>query len=173
MQNVAQRAERVRDLRAQVSEITAEEAKDILFIESSPGRQPVTLYSLLTGEPVRVPRYMVESVMNKRLSDGRFAFTGDPDRAPVYKKGAVKCFLHPDAPERAIIEDLGIESVCGSAMLRSQNSKRIHAQHRHKQEWAAYQEHIADQKSAEEIARQQQQLEATMALAKAATRRSA
>jgi hypothetical protein len=49
--------------------------------------------------------------------------------------------------------------------LANSYSKHIHAQHRHKQEWAAYQEYVKEEKEKQAQARQDKQLEATLAIA--------
>ena len=160
-------AERVRDLRSQISELTAEDQGEVLFLEISPGRNPVTLYRTDTGEPKTFPQYMVNALLEKRLPDDRYAFTSDQDSVPTFQQGQVKCFLHPESPERDIVEELGMGGInCPAAHLRSAQSKRIHALHRHSQEWAAYQEHINEQRRVETESRQEQQLEATLAIAK-------
>ena len=166
VQEVMQRAERVRDLKGQIAELTAEEQGDILFIDVSPQRKRVALYSMLNGEPIRVPIYMAQVLLQHKLPDGRFAFTSDQGKAPHYKKGTTKCFLHPEAMERSIIDELGLGGVaCNSAGLANPHSKRIHAQHRHKQEWAAYQENLNGRKEEENRQRMDKQLEATLAIA--------
>src|SRR3990167_551583 len=163
--NVSERAERVRDLKTQISELRAEDEGEILFIDASPQRRLATLYSTLDGEPILFPAYMVEAILSKQR-DGKYLFVSDPGRAPEYKRGTVKCFLHIDAPERVILEEIGLGSKeCPAGSLASTHSKRIHALRRHKDEWAAYQEYINDQKEAVREARQEKQLEATLALA--------
>ncbi len=170
-QNVAERAEKARDLKAQISELSAEDAGEILFLEISPGRVPVTIYRSDTGEPVPVPEYMVKNVMGNRLQDGRFAFVAKKEDAPVYQPGTAKCFLHADSPEREDLKELGLSGItCPAGNLANLHSKRVHGQRRHKQEWAALQELVKDRKEAKQEARQQEQLDATLALAgKAAT----
>ncbi|KKM66813.1 hypothetical protein LCGC14_1477440 [marine sediment metagenome] len=169
-QNVGVRAEKVRDLRKQVAELAPEDEPEILFQSISPGRQPVTVYSIQDGEPIAVPAYMIGAVMEKTLADGRFMFTAEKKDAPEYKPGNVKCFLHPDSPERAILEEIGLSAAtCPADQLGSLHSKRQHGLHRHKQEWAAYQEFVEDAKEEKREARQERQLEATLALARGDT----
>ena len=168
-QDVGVRAERVRDLKSQIAGLGAQEIGEIVFQEISPGREPVTIYSVVDGEPIPVPAYMVEAVMGKTLDDGRFMFVAQKKNAPEYTLGSVKCFLHAESPERAILAEIGLAAAsCPAAHLASPHSKRMHAQHRHKQEWAAFQEYVTAQKTAEYEARQQAQLDATLDIARAA-----
>ena len=165
-QNVAERAEKARDLKAQISELSAEDAGEILFLEISPGRVPVIIYRSDTGEPVPVPEYMVKNVMGNRLKNGQFAFVSKKEDAPEYRPGTVKCFLHPESPEREDLVELGLAGAsCSAGNLANLHSKRVHGQRRHKQEWAALQELVKDRKEAKQDARQAQQLDATLAIA--------
>ena len=162
----AAQAERVRDLTGQLKGIGQQEMPGILFQEISPGREPVVIYSVEDGRPVPVPAYMLGAVMTKTLEDGRFMFVSDAKDAPEYKLGDVKCFLNPDSPMRGMVEAVGLGAMtCRKATLSSEHSRRIHGQHRHKQEWAAVKEYIEDQKEAKREARQDEQLTATLAIA--------
>ncbi len=165
-----EQAERLRDLRGQVSGLEGQNVGEVVFQEISPGRQPVTIYSVENGEPVSVPAYMLNAVMEKQLDDGRFRFVGKKEDAPEYKLGTVKCFLHPESPERKILTEIGMSTIsCPAAHLANQHSKRIHAQHRHKQEWAAYHEYKGEQETKKYNERQDKQLEATLEIARAAS----
>ncbi|KKL57774.1 hypothetical protein LCGC14_2232040 [marine sediment metagenome] len=136
-------------------------------MENSPGRAPVTVYSIEDGRPVAVPAYMLGPVMTKTLEDGRFMFVSRAEDAPEYKLGTVKCFLNPDSPMREIVEAVGLGAIkCLKVTLRSEHSKRMHGQHRHKQEWAAVQEYLEDRKEEKREARQDEQLEATLSIAR-------
>jgi len=166
--NVAERAQDIRDLRGQISELR-DHGQEILFRETSPARKKVPIYSLVDGEEIYIPVNLLERTLEKRLPDGKFMFTARQHEAPEYKRGNVKCFLHPESIERAVLDEVGLTGItCNSAHLRSAHSKRIHALHRHSQEWAAYQEHMENQKETERNARQDAQLEATLAIARAA-----
>jgi hypothetical protein len=112
---------------------------------------------------------MVEEVMQQTLPDGRFAFTSDQSKAPPYKLGDVKCFLHPDSPERPVLNEIGLAGAfCPAAHLANQYSKRMHAQHRHRRQWEAYQEYLGQQDRKKYEDRQDRQLEATLEIARAA-----
>ncbi|HLE80169.1 MAG TPA: C2H2-type zinc finger protein [Dehalococcoidia bacterium] len=170
-QDVAERAEKARDLRGQLGQLSVDaERSGIIFLDASP-RKVVTLYSMLNGEPISIPEYMVNRVLQNRLTDGRYAFTSDARLAPEHRKGQIRCFLHPESPERSILGEIGLGGThCPAAHLANQHAKRIHAQHRHKQEWAAYNEYLDDQKEQVREARQEKQLEATLGIARAAAR---
>jgi hypothetical protein len=162
----AVQAERLRDLRGQVAEIGQNDMPEILFQHISPGREPVTVYSTKDGCPTPIPAYMLGAAMQLTNEDGTFRFVADPKKAPEYKLGTIKCFLHKDSPERPILELVGLGSVtCPKATLASLHSKRQHGLHRHKQEWAAWQEFVESEKEAKREKRLDQQLEATQALA--------
>ena len=167
MPGKAATAERVRDLKSQIANLSAEEVGDILFLEISPGREPVTVYSKEDGSPVLVPSYRINEVMSLTDSEGNHRFVAEAKDAPEYRPGTVKCFLHKDSPERPILEMVGLQSAtCPKATLASDHSKRMHALHRHKNEWIAYQGYVEDQKEAKREKRLDEQLDATLALAR-------
>ena len=168
--NVAERMQNIRDLKTQIDEFRNDpDEQEIVFREISPRRKKVTIYSMTDGEPLQIPIAILERTLEKRLPNGDFMFTARKEQAPEYKLGEVKCFLHPESPERPILNDIGLATVsCDAAHLANQHSKRIHAQHRHKQEWAAYSEYIEEQKEQKYQEQQSKQLEATLAIARAA-----
>lgn len=170
VQDTGRRAEAVRDLKSQIAELSGQDAAEVVFIDVSPRRQRVTLYRMDTGEPVPVPAYMVEGIMaNAKLPSGGFAFTSDASKAPEYKLGTVKCFLHPDSPERPVLEEIGLGyAFCPAAHLPNEYEKRLHGQHRHRKQWDAYQDYLARQERKKQEDRQDKQLEATLAMARAA-----
>ena len=165
---VAVDAEKRRDLKSQLDGLNTQDQGEIIFMHISPGREPVTIYRAKTGEPVEVPAYMVRAVMEKE-EDGRPMFVARKEDAPEYKLGTIKCFLHADSPERPILEEIGLSGVtCPAAHLASQHARRQHGLHRHKQEWAAYQEFMEDEKEGKREARLDKQLQATLDVAERA-----
>lgn len=161
-------AQRIRDLRGQIAELSNEDESDILFQEISPRRKKVTIYSMTDGEPISIPAYMAEPALNKARPGGGFMFTADPADAPEYKMGNVKCFLHPESPYRAsgVLEEAGIAAkVCHSGHLASKFAMEEVARSKHRKEWAALEAYLAEQKEAQIEERQVRQLEATLALA--------
>ena len=105
--------------------------------------------------------------MTKKV-DGEYMFTDNPKEAPEYRKGTIKCFLHADSSERAtgVLAEIGLAGkTCPAQSLASVHSKRIHGERRHGREWAAYKEYLDDRKEEKAIARQEEQLAATLAIA--------
>jgi hypothetical protein len=169
MPGKAATAERVRDLKSQIAGLSAEEVGEILFLEISPGREPVIVYSAENGAPTPVPAYRIGEVMGLTDKDGNHRFVAEAKNAPKHKLGTVKCFLHVDSPERAILEEIGLGAIrCSKDTLASLHSKRQHAMRRHKQEWAAYQEYVEYRKEEVREARQDKQLDATLSIARGA-----
>jgi hypothetical protein len=110
---------------------------------------------------------MLGAAMQLTNEDGTFRFVALAKDAPEYKLGTIKCFLHPDSPERPILELVGLGSAtCPKATLASLHSKRQHGLHLHKQEWAAYQEFVESEKEAKREKRLDEQLEATLSIAR-------
>lgn len=173
-ETVEERAEVARDLQVEARRALGveNERQEWTITDASPRRKLYVLYSTTTGERIEVPRFIFDTAI-KRMVPGtnQFAFTAFKDRAPVYKPGAVKCFLHPESPERDALTEIGIFATCNAAELRNQHSKRMHAQHRHRDEWAALQEHIQEQERQTLRDEQRQQLNATLELARAANSR--
>ena len=172
MQDTATKERRIRDLKGQIADLDAQDEGEWLFMENSPARKKVKLYSMIDGEPVMIPKYMAGAALNKRRPQdegGGFMFTDNQGEAPEYVVGDTKCFMHRDSPERAILKEIGLGSVfCPAANLGGVYSRRIHGQNRHRKQWAAYQEYVTAAKEAETTARQERQLEATLAIARGA-----
>lgn len=171
--NEAQKMQQARDLLGQVEELKgSEDEKEIIFKETSPQRKKVPIYSMRDGEKLMIPRSIMQATLNKIDRDtGKFAFTAFQEEAPEFKMGEVKCFLHPDSSDRHLLDDMGmVGKTCPAAHLANQYSKRMHALHRHKSEWAMYQEFIEDAKEERYNQRQDEQLAATLAIAEAAGR---
>lgn len=168
MPGVAERERKARDLRGQIAGLDPGLEGEIAFQHIRTRRELVTLYSMADGEPIPVPEYMVAAAISKQLDDGRYMFTDNPDEAPEYRRGTVRCFLHADSSERAsgVLDEIGLGAkTCPAGHLASAHSKRMHGQHRHHQEWEAYQEYLEEQKEEEREARQEKQLKATLAIA--------
>lgn len=160
------KAEDRRDLLRNMSDFDVADRQDIIFRETSPDRKKTTIFSMSTGEPLVMPLYQARNAMNKTLSDGTPMFTSKQELAPEYRLGTIKCFLHAEAEEHSILEEIGLGGVhCPKATLSNVHSKRIHAKNRHQREWEAFQDHMADLDKAEEKVRQKEQLDATLALA--------
>ena len=164
-----QRAQDVRDLRNQIGTLEADQ-QEIVFREISPRRVKRTIYSMTSGEPLTMPRYMAERAISKRLDDGSYMFTARQEEAPEYKLGEIKCFLHPESPDQVILAEIGLSGIhCPKATIANPHSKRMHALHRHHDEWEAYQDYLDDKKETASSQRQQDQIDATLALAQKAS----
>lgn len=167
----AEQAQRARDLRAQLTEIGAGDRGDqeMQFIEWSPGRKLVKLWSMQDGQEITIPQYMVMGAITKRLPDGRFAFTAHQNEAPAFKDGEVPCFLAANSPERTsgLLEAAGLSHLppCPAEHLRSNYSKRIHAFNRHRQAWESLQDHVATQEREMERGERRQQTDAMLQMA--------
>ena len=166
---VAQRLEEVRDMRVQISELSADDAKEMSLQEFSPGRKILTLYSMTDGEQIDVPQYIAAQALSKRLADGRYAFTAFKTQAPAYKEGNVRCFLADDSPEResGLLAEAGLDHLppCPAKHLRSTLSKRVHGQNRHIQAWPTLQEYLQEKDREETRTEQRKQTDAMLALA--------
>lgn len=168
-QETATRERKASDLRSQLGGIDKSLVGDVVFQHIRTGRNPVTVYSMEDGEAIPVPEYMLRAVFSKKLPDGRWMFTDDPDEAPEYRWGTVKCFLHAESVERVsgVLEEIGLAGKipCIAGKLASIYAKRRHGQNRHSKEWEAYQEHVGEQKEKTQNERQEKQLAATLSLA--------
>jgi len=165
-----QRAQDVRDLRNQIGTLQVEEQQEIVFKEISPRRVKRTIYSMTSGEPLTMPRYMAERAISKRLDNGGYMFTARKEEAPEYKLGEIKCFLHRESPDQVFLQEIGLSGIyCPKATIANPHSKRMHALHRHHDEWEAYQDFLNDRKETATNKRQQDQIDATLALAEKAS----
>jgi hypothetical protein len=163
--SVEEKAQRKRDLLVEVQGLDQEDMPEIIFKETSPARRRVMIYSMRDGEPLPIPKYMLDRTLSKRLDDGTFMFTTRKEEAPEYKLGTIRCFLHPESPDRVILEEIGLSGAsCPAAGLATLHAKRMHGLHRHKEEWDAYQEFLTDKKEADAIAEQRAQTAAMLAL---------
>lgn len=171
MSEVAIRAEAARDLRTQLSELSREDEPTVLFQEWSPGRKLVSLWSMQDGQEIRIPQYMVGPAIMKR-ANGQWLFTAQKELAPAVQEGRVPCFLAANSPEResGLLAQAGLDHLqpCLAQHLRSNYSKRTHAENRHKQSWAILQDYLAEQAENEAKADRRQQTEAMLAMAEQA-----
>lgn len=162
----AVRAAQREDLKRSLGALDAADREVVFEVKKTHG--DVLFYSMETGEPAYFPSWFADRIAAKRDEQGRPRFTPYQSQAPEYKQGTVKCFLHSESPERAILEEIGIVKTCPAAKLANNYSKRIHGQHRHKQEWAMYQEHLNEARQDRYEADAAEQRDAMMQLAQAA-----
>lgn len=157
-------AEAARDLKAQLAGLGGEDEQEIQFIEWSPGRRMVTIWNMQTGEEITLPRYQALAALNTPNPRGGWMWTAHKEQAPPQKLNSVKCFLHPESPERALLDEIGITQVCFSAQLANESAKRRHAR-RHPQSWEQYQEELQRRERAAEKEAQAAQTQAILELA--------
>ena len=104
----------------------------------------VYLYDTVTRERSVCNRNMLKQHLEKKRKDGTFVFTTKvPKVGP--KRGALRCMLHPDNPNRSHYDDLGLPS-CPKANLTSPFQVRRHMEKRHKQEWATLEQERVERK---------------------------
>lgn len=160
-----ERQEAARDLRNQISDISADDEQEIQFTEWSPGRKYVTLWNTIDGEEVSLPRYQAVAALNTPRPDGKgYMWTSVKENAPERKLGTVKCFLHPDAPERELLNEIGVTQVCMTEHLANETAKRRHAR-RHPSTWEQYQEEVTRRQVEADRLRADKQTDAIMKLA--------
>ena len=92
----------------------------------------VTLYDTLTGVPSQVLQYLVPGTLRKKRADGSRVFDPVPPAA-MPKRGALKCTLHADNPNRAAYDEMGLP-VCRKANLPNVFQVEQHMAHRHRVE---------------------------------------
>lgn len=162
MEYAAEREEQRRDLLKQVEGIEQDQA-EIVFADTSPRRPMAIIYATLDGEPLVVTRKRARKLLERNLPDGTFMFTADSKKAPVYKKGDVKCFLHRESPERELMNSLGLAGkFCPAGQLANSYAKYIHESGKHVKSYEIWEKHIKDDKEQAAIDRQERQFGATM-----------
>lgn len=165
----AQRAEEARDLRRQLQGVENTFLNDVIFMETSPPKRITTLYSMTDGEPIHVFEYRAHMYLDRTLPDGTPQFTAYKERAPVYRQGTIKCFMAKESPDRDILNELGIVKVCNAEHLPNEFAKRQHARSKHKHEWAAYEDFLAQRREDEYREQQAMQAQAFRILAEERT----
>ena len=95
----------------------------------------VFVWDTRTFEKIPVLYYMLPKVLRRRRQDGSFRFTThDPNKKPVH--GQIKCYLHPDSPDRKHYNELGFR-VCKKANITNDYQLKQHMKKKHPQEWEA------------------------------------
>ena len=170
----AELLERQRDLAAQDAALKAESNEDVVFQDMTKRPPPIRVYAMADGEPIDMPPWIARMAMAKRYTDGRYLFTADASKAPTYKLGAVKCFLHAESAARTsgLLEAAGVDMwTCKAEHHPSKYAMEEIAKSKHSKQWAALQAYIKEQERLEEKAERRQQLEATLALAGTAAKK--
>jgi len=164
--------EEQRDLKRQIGdldELAAAEKRGILFKVTTPPTVFHTLYRMDSGQSFQCPEFALELTLNKRDKiTGDLIFTAKKSLAPEYKLGTISCFMGVDSPLKDELAEIGLVATCPKGNISNVFSARRHGMSRHRQEWAAWQEHLDTKKEAKAEERQESQLEATLELARQA-----
>lgn len=165
-----ERAEQARDLKSQLAGLDAEDQSGISFEEWSPGRTYVTIWSMETGEEVSLPKYQAVAALNTPSARGGWAWTAKKELAPEPRVNETRCFLHPESPERAFLDEIGVMTVCMSGKLGGNGAKWEHARNRHPISWKRYDEAKKEIEARENRTRDDQRTDAILELAKKAAK---
>ena len=168
MVNQAERVEDAVNLRNQIEALGVVPESDLLFRDTTPRRHWETLYSMSTGEAIRVMAHRLESVLKKRLPDGSPAFTARQEQAPLYVLGTVKCFLSRGSSQRDLVDQLNIAPgyYCPAEHLANEMAALTHAEHRHPSRWKAMLAHKNKVEQDDWRQRQEAQVSAILELAR-------
>jgi hypothetical protein len=121
------------------------------------------LYATLDGEPIIVTKKRARILFQRRLPDGRPMFVSNIKKAPTYRKGEEKCFLHKDSEERKGLPALRSLAFCPAGQLANAYAKYAHETGgKHVKSYQIWEKHLADAKEKATIERQDRQFEATM-----------
>lgn len=167
-ETIEERAEVARDLRiaAQQALGVENERKEWTMEDVSPKRKLYRLFSMTTGEEIWVPKFVFDNAVNRLIPGTRkFAFTARKDLAPKEVKGRLKCIFHPDAPEAEAMREIGIQLTCDANELRSNYSRRVHAENRHNTAWKMYSEEVDAREREEEREERREQTAAMLEMA--------
>lgn len=116
----------------------------------------VILYHTETFEPSRINRNQFRAHLQRRLPNGKLAFTADkPAQAP--RRGHVPCWLHASTPERQLYDSLGL-ATCRKAELRNEFQAERHMIKTHSQEYATIKARLEKLEKEEDRAFQRQML---------------
>lgn len=111
-------------------------------------RGRIFIYDTLTGDRSEVLVTMLPQQLRKTRKDGSLVFTTvKPDFEPV--KGTIKCLLHPDDPNRAYYDTLGLPT-CPKSNITSTYHLIGHMRHRHKMEYGVIEQSRLDIEKVEE-----------------------
>jgi len=113
----------------------------------------VYIYDTVTHERSVCNRNMLPGALKKKRPDGSLVYTtARPIEQP--RRGALKCLLHPDDPNREHYNDLGL-ATCMKSNLTSPFQVKRHMQKRHPMEFATIEEERIAKEKADDRAFQQ------------------
>lgn len=164
----AQRIEEALNLKRQLGVLDNIADSDMIFQDTSPPARWETIYSMETGEAIRVKRHRLISILEKRLPNGTAAFTATQGNAPEYRLGAVKCFLARGSKEREEIDAMNIAPgyYCVAEHLANEGAAITHAEKRHPSRWKNYQNQLQRMERQSDRERQDAQTAAILELAR-------
>ena len=119
--------------KAQVLDKGKEEGSSPMVAKELTSAGYVFIYDTITGDVSKCNRNMLLQHLKKKRPDGSTVFTLTDPKIPQ-KGGTFKCYLHPDDPNRARYDDMGL-AVCKKSNLASKFQRNRHMQKRHKMEW--------------------------------------
>ena len=95
----------------------------------------VYVYNVQTGSESVINRNMLPQQLEKRHADGSYLFsTQRPTNIPR-PNANIKCTLHPDGPDRAKYDGMGL-IVCEKDNLLTDMDRDTHVRRRHPRAWA-------------------------------------
>lgn len=96
------------------------------------------IWDTKTGEVSTTNLNMLETQLSKTRPDGSRVFTTVNPHIEPYR-GTIKCLLHPDDPDRALWDSMGL-STCIKDNFPNEYEKSRHMSRRHRSEWASIEE---------------------------------
>tara|TARA_R100000781_G_scaffold64433_1_gene40679 strand:- start:384 stop:953 length:570 start_codon:yes stop_codon:yes gene_type:complete len=93
------------------------------------------VYDNFTGDRSVVNRNMLPQQLQKRRTDGSYAFTTKKPEGIAPVVGKLKCRLHKDDPDRELFDSWGLP-YCTKENLTASHDLRVHMERRHRREWA-------------------------------------
>lgn len=118
----------------------------------------VYVYDSRTFERAPVLYYMLPSILRRRREDGSFIWTtNDPKQLP--RRGAMKCLLHKDSPDRAEYDKMGLRT-CKKSNIINAFEVKMHMQKKHPKEWQALEDQRKERERQEDRAAQKALYEA-------------
>jgi len=110
----------------------------------------VYVWDSRTFERAPVLYYMLPSILRRRREDGSFIWTtNDPKKLP--KRGAMKCLLHKDSPDRKLYDEMGLRTCKKSNIINAFEVKQ-HMQKKHPKEWQALEDQRKERERQEDRA---------------------
>lgn len=95
----------------------------------------VPMFDTISGELSWSDENNIRANLRKKRDDGTRVFTLNPPATPP-KRGTVKCYLHPEHPEREKWDGYGF-ATCPKATFMTDYQRDRHMQRKHKVEWQA------------------------------------